>query len=126
MARPMLPPEKFVKRIQKEIIEMKEKEPDFKLVSFDGNVAVWEGSIRGPAGTIYEGKSYNVRISASRNFPFVPPDVTWLTPISHPNIFGNRVCLSTIMYSWLPSLSIATVIEALRVLLAKGYRRRKV
>jgi ubiquitin-protein ligase len=44
------------------------------------------------------------------NYPSEPPDVTWLTPIFHPNIRGQAVCHSQ---QWSPAWSLADFVVEL-------------
>jgi hypothetical protein len=53
--------------------------------------------------------------------PYKPPNVTWLTDISHPNIIPKKkgkVCVSILGKKWLPNTKLAAVINALYFLLS--------
>lgn len=49
------------------------------------------GSFKGPAGTPYEGGTYEVSINIPNEFPFKPPVMKFITKIWHPNISSQTV-----------------------------------
>ncbi|KAL5221384.1 hypothetical protein ABZP36_026097 [Zizania latifolia] len=56
-------------------------------------------------------------------YPFQPPNVTFVTPVYHPNIdSGGRICLDILNLppkgAWQPSLNIATVLRSIGLLLS--------
>jgi len=85
-----------------------------------GDLFVWRGYLKGSDGAMH---SFEIRIG--RKFPLEPPEVEWLTPISHPNIepprlegFG-RVCLPWITDPrvWSPQTRINAIVDGLVYLL---------
>lgn len=46
----------------------------------------------------------------TENFPLVPPEITWLTPIFHPNIKPPNVCSGDI---WFPAMPLADLVVEL-------------
>ncbi|XP_020264827.1 probable ubiquitin-conjugating enzyme E2 37 isoform X3 [Asparagus officinalis] len=57
-------------------------------------------------------------------YPFQPPNVTFITPIYHPNIDnGGRICLDILNLppkgAWQPSLNISTVLTSIGLLLSE-------
>eukprot|EP01065_Artemidia_motanka_P038072 TRINITY_DN46942_c0_g1_i1.p1 TRINITY_DN46942_c0_g1~~TRINITY_DN46942_c0_g1_i1.p1 ORF type:complete len:355 (+),score=48.85 TRINITY_DN46942_c0_g1_i1:83-1066(+) len=54
----------------------------------------WAACIRGPAGTPYEGGTWNLDIQFPSDYPMVPPKIRFITPIYHPNVNPDgRICL---------------------------------
>jgi ubiquitin-protein ligase len=49
-------------------------------------------------GTVRLRHTHTFKVQLGDDFPFAPPAVYWMTPIFHPNIRTNRVCLGTIWY----------------------------
>ena len=47
---------------------------------------------------------FSAKLRLGAHYPSEPPDVTWLTPIFHPNIRGQAVCHSQ---QWSPAWSLA-------------------
>jgi hypothetical protein len=64
---------------------------------------------------------HKCKINLPEEYPLKPPIVTWLTPISHPNIVPQipaAVCVSILGETWRPDLKLVSVINALHFLLA--------
>ncbi|MEM3563656.1 MAG: ubiquitin-conjugating enzyme E2 [Candidatus Jordarchaeaceae archaeon] len=92
---------------------MEEEEPSFHPV--DGDLRRWAGFIIGTG--IYDGGVFEIEIILPRKFPYEPPKVIWKTNIWHPNIFQKNVCVNILGKDWLPTMSMAGVVETLRNLL---------
>ncbi|MQL80161.1 hypothetical protein Taro_012601 [Colocasia esculenta] len=99
-----------------------------------------EARIQGPEGTVYAEGVFRIRIQVPERcqtfdrhllegnvsvwYPFQPPNVTFITPIYHPNIDnGGRICLDILNLppkgAWQPSLNIATVLTSIGLLLSE-------
>ncbi|KAL6842516.1 hypothetical protein ACP4OV_027360 [Aristida adscensionis] len=83
-----------------------------------------EARIEGPEGTVYAKGVFTLRIQIPERYPFQPPNVTFVTPIYHPNIDnGGRICLDILNLppkgAWQPSLNIATVLTSIGLLLSE-------
>jgi ubiquitin-conjugating enzyme E2 G1 len=49
----------------------------------------------GPAGSMYEGGFFKAMLKFPSDFPSMPPSMTFVTPILHPNIYPDgKVCIS--------------------------------
>lgn len=67
--------------------------PDDVLV--DDNILDWQLYLIGPAETMYEGGVFRVSMKFPMNYPNEPPEMRFLTPIWHPNVYADgRVCIS--------------------------------
>lgn len=80
--------------------------------------------IIGGANTPYEKGVFTLEVSVPERYPFEPPQVRFLTPIYHPNIdSAGRICLDILKLppkgAWRPSLSIATVLASIQLLMAE-------
>ncbi|KAG8762314.1 hypothetical protein FRC11_009903 [Ceratobasidium sp. 423] len=61
----------------------------------DSNIMEWEIMIIGPPDTLYEGGFFKARLTFPDNFPLLPPEMRFITPMWHPNIYPDgRVCIS--------------------------------
>jgi len=105
-----------IKRILREVKEM-EAEPSnqYTAAPLEENLFEWHFTIRGPAGTEFEGGLYHGRIILPPEYPFKPPNIVLL---NHSGRFevGTKICLSISSYHpehWQPSWSIRTVLVAL-------------
>lgn len=58
--------------------------------------------LEGESAVTHELHQFELRLGA--HYPSEPPDVTWMTPIFHPNIRGQAVCHSQ---QWSPAWSLA-------------------
>lgn len=88
----------------------------------DGNMNIfrWTGMLRGPAGTPYEGGIFKLDIHIPADYPIKPPKVLFNSPIYHPNIHGNGICIDILKPStgaWLPILGLPQVMLSLSSLL---------
>jgi ubiquitin-protein ligase len=60
-------------------------------------------------------------MSIPKNYPVSPPEITLSTPIPHPNVFGNKLCLdmlettkNQIWEGWVPAYTIEAVLIQLQ------------
>jgi len=110
------------KRLQKELMDLMMNSGGDKLTSAfpDGdNMFQWKGTIKGTAGTLYEGLVYNLSIDFPENYPYTAPTVKFTTPCFHPNVdqHGN-ICLDILKDKWSPAYNARTVLLSLQSLLA--------
>ncbi|KAJ3342329.1 Ubiquitin-conjugating enzyme E2 15 [Entophlyctis luteolus] len=64
-------------------------------LSNDSNVYEWELMIMGPEGTLYEGGFFKAKLVFPTDYPQMPPKMTFLSDIWHPNVYPNgEVCIS--------------------------------
>lgn len=92
----------------------------------------WQGMLRCEKGPVKELADKNIwpftdyikwhtfRMEVPPVYPYKFPTVTWLTPISHPNIIPNipgKVCVSILGEKWNPSITLPAVVNALYFLL---------
>ncbi|KAI9579614.1 ubiquitin-conjugating enzyme E2-22 kDa-like [Glossina fuscipes] len=77
------------------------------------------GEITGPSGTPYEGGKFLLAIKIPERYPFVPPNVRFITKIWHPNISSatGAICLDILKDNWAAAMSLRTVLLSLQVLL---------
>lgn len=83
-----------------------------------------EARIEGSEGTVYSKGVFTIKIQIPERYPFQPPNVTFVTPIYHPNIDdGGRICLDILNLppkgAWQPSLNISTVLTSIGLLLSE-------
>lgn len=83
-----------------------------------------KASILGPDDTPYENGVFCIDIQIPERYPFVPPNVRFVTPIYHPNIDDSgRICLDTLKLppqgSWKPSLNLSSILMAIQLLMGE-------
>lgn len=54
---------------------------------------IWHANIKGPQGTVYEGGIFHFQLIIPESYPHQPPTIQLMTPLPHPNVFGQRICL---------------------------------
>ena len=86
----------------------------------DGDLTKWSATIEGPAETPYAGLTLRLAFEFPANYPYAPPQVTFRTPIYHPNVdFSGRICLDILKDKWTAAYNIQTVLLSLQSLLGE-------
>eukprot|EP00316_Scyphosphaera_apsteinii_P022080 CAMPEP_0119309834 /NCGR_PEP_ID=MMETSP1333-20130426/17068_1 /TAXON_ID=418940 /ORGANISM="Scyphosphaera apsteinii, Strain RCC1455" /LENGTH=155 /DNA_ID=CAMNT_0007313887 /DNA_START=9 /DNA_END=476 /DNA_ORIENTATION=+ len=97
-------------------------DPEIELTLADeSDVFVWNARLRGPAGTPYEGGEFELHIRCPPTYPLVPPKVSFVTPIFHPNVLfkSGEICLDILKAdSWTPAWTLQSVCRAVAALLS--------
>jgi len=105
-----------IKRILREVKEMDaEPSSQYTATPLEDNLFEWHFTIKGPAGTEFDGGLYHGRIILPPEYPFKPPNIVLLNPSGRFEV-GTKICLSISSYHpehWQPSWSIRTVLVAL-------------
>ena len=104
-----------VKRIMSEAKELQEcPAADFVAAPLDDNLFEWHFTLRGVAGTAFEGGRYHGRIMLPPEYPFKPPSIFLLTPNGRFET-GRKICLSVSAHhpeSWQPAWGVRTILTA--------------
>lgn len=110
-----------VKRLQKDYqdIIVNGKDHGILVRLIRGDLLSWEAVITGPEDTPWEGGLFRLTLHFSESYPLHPPEVRFVTPVFHPNVYvDGRVCLSILQTFWSPSLSVQSVLLSLQSLLS--------
>lgn len=119
------------KRLLKEYIESRKVlEKDIRLISVfvyyfiiicfrRDNLWDWTGFVRGPIGTPYENRVFQIKISVPQDYPLQAPSVHFITSIFHPNIHWvtGELCVDILKEEWSPAWSLNSVCRAVLALL---------
>eukprot|EP00054_Salpingoeca_dolichothecata_P031738 m.264479 g.264479 ORF g.264479 m.264479 type:complete len:159 (+) comp27853_c0_seq1:59-535(+) len=84
------------------------------------NLLLWECSIPGKKGTIWEGGLYKLKMIFTDDYPIMPPKCKFDPPIFHPNIYpSGTVCLSLLdaEKDWRPALTVKQILLGIQDLL---------
>ena len=96
---------KGMKRLAKERLDM-DKDPieDVAIEPNEENPCLWTVKIKGPAGTPYEGGTFNLRMDMTKEYPFKAPDLKMETTIYHPSIRTEtgEICQEALQNNWKP------------------------
>ncbi|KAJ3090608.1 Ubiquitin-conjugating enzyme E2 J1 [Quaeritorhiza haematococci] len=105
-----------VKRLMKELAELNnDPSPEFVAAPVDDNVFEWHFTIRGPSEGGFAGGRYHGRIIFPPDYPFKPPNISFLTPNGRFEV-GKKICLSITGHHpeyWRPAWGVRSALVAL-------------
>ncbi|PPQ68969.1 hypothetical protein CVT24_000358 [Panaeolus cyanescens] len=106
-----------VKRIMQEARELA-NDPctDYAAAPLEDDIFEWHCTLRGSAGTEFEGGLYHFRIVLPAEYPFRPPSIMMLTPNGRFEL-NTKICISFTNYheeSWQPAWGVRTAILGLQ------------
>ena len=64
----------------------------------DENIFHWEVMLVGPPDTLFEGGFFRAKLEFPNNFPSMPPKMTFLSEMWHPNVYPNGVVCISILH----------------------------
>ncbi len=108
------------KRLTKEFRKLlRDPHPQYSVALVtEGDLRHWQAEIKGPENTDYSGGMYYLDITFPEEYPMVPPQVLFLTPILHPNIdSAGRINLDILRGKWSPALQMSYVLLSVCMLL---------
>lgn len=112
-----------IRRILKDIKEIQENKiptVGVSAIPSNDNLYSWNCNIKGPKGTIYQGKIFKLILELPKNYPQSPPTVTIPKPFPHPNIIGSHICVDMLEEEkWSPAYSVLSVLIQLQSFLFK-------
>ncbi|TFK42907.1 UBC-like protein [Crucibulum laeve] len=106
-----------VKRIMQEARELaNDPSTDYSAAPLEDDIFEWHCTLRGPAGTEFEGGLYHFRILLPAEYPFRPPSLMMLTPNGRFEL-NTKICISFTSYHeelWQPAWGVRTAIIGLQ------------
>ena len=115
----------YLNRLKAEITELSENPVDNCSAGPMGDkLDEWEAVIAGPKDTPYENGVFKLSMVFTKDYPFKPPKVKFITPIYHCNIDRNgNICLSILKDNggtdgWTPALTIGKILLSICSLLS--------
>ncbi|KAI0340613.1 UBC-like protein [Trametopsis cervina] len=106
-----------VKRIMQEARELANDScTDYSAAPLEDDIFEWHCTLRGPAGTEFEGGLYHFRILLPTEYPFRPPSIMMLTPSGRFEL-NTKICISFTSYHeelWQPAWGVRTAIIGLQ------------
>lgn len=106
-----------VKRIMQEAKELaNDPSTDYSAAPLEDDIFEWHCTLRGPAGTDFEGGLYHFRILLPAEYPFRPPSIMMLTPNGRFEL-NTKICISFTNYHeelWQPAWGVRTAIIGLQ------------
>ncbi|KAK4105773.1 putative ubiquitin protein [Parathielavia hyrcaniae] len=87
----------------------------------DDELLTWESVINGRGvGYGYDNGRWLLRISIPPAYPLQPPQISFATPVVHPNVSleTGEICLDLLKDKWTPAYSVLNCVRAIRLLLS--------
>jgi len=95
------------RRIQNEYNELMRNSSNYWSLRPKDDMLHWEGNIHNLDCPKHSGKEYTLEIVFSENYPFVPPRITFITPIKCENVYGNgELYMDILDREWTPAITI--------------------
>ena len=99
-------------RIKKELEDIKKNAPsNCSAGPVEDDLFEWQATIMGPEDSPYEGGLFYLRIHFTKDYPFKPPKIHFITKIYHCNVNSSGgICLDILKKEWSPALTISKVL----------------
>src|SRR4051812_6435952 len=95
---------KSAKRLQKEFLKLHETPLPFATVSLVGDdICQWLIKLRGPAGSPFEGGTFQISMRFPDSYPIKPPQASFVTPVYHPSASmksNGQICADVFENDW--------------------------
>ncbi|MPC67139.1 Ubiquitin-conjugating enzyme E2 8 [Portunus trituberculatus] len=112
-------------RLRNELRSLRSDPPEgIQACPLDELSVHWQASIRGPAGSPYEGGTFFLYIQIPHSYPLCPPIVCFITKIFHPNVSRHGdIGIDSIQHNWSLALTISKVLISIQSLLTDPYTK---
>jgi len=110
----------LINRVQQELKDLQENPvQNCSAGPIKDKLTHWHANIFGPEDTPYAGGIFKLDIEFTRDYPFKPPKIYFVTPIYHCNVNKQGgICLDILKDQWSPALTISKVLLSLCSLLS--------
>ena len=110
----------MIRRLTSELNQLKTDPPThISAGPVNDDILHWKACITGPPDSPYSGGLFYLDIKFTKDYPFKPPKLKFITKIYHPNINANgSICLNILKQSeWSPALTISKILLSVLSLL---------
>ncbi|KAF8874415.1 ubiquitin-conjugating enzyme/RWD-like protein [Infundibulicybe gibba] len=117
---PKLSSDTTIRRIHREIAGLKKEDlGPMSLAPSDDSLFLWEATLPGPEGSLYEGGMFEVEMRLASDYPFTAPKANFKTRIYHMNQISEQgnICIDILKHQWSPALSLFKLLLSLSSLL---------
>lgn len=110
----------LVNRVTQELKDLRENPvQNCSAGPVDDDITHWQATIFGPDDTPYAGGIFKLNIEFTKEYPFKPPKINFITPIYHCNVNKKGgICLDILKDQWSPALTISKVLLSICSLLS--------
>ncbi|MDP2434160.1 MAG: ubiquitin-conjugating enzyme E2 [archaeon] len=110
------------KRLLKDLRDIEREKPEgisaTPCETDDQGLFHWHAIIFGPDDTQWEGGIFQLDMRFDHEYPTKPPTIKFVTPIFHPNVYGDgSICLDILQNQWSPIYTITAILQSIRSLL---------
>lgn len=103
-----------IKELNKErLLIQRNQIPGVTIKWPDNDLTVWMVDIEGPAGSYYEDDIITVQIMFGSDWPEKAPRVRVLTPVYHPNIDGQAICVDILRGEYHKGVHVSDIIKGI-------------
>ena len=117
-----------LQRDYKELMESNDPPVGVSARPLATDMYIWHGNLRGPNGTGWRNGVFHFEMKVPLDYPNSPPKIKFFTTISHPNVFGQELCLDMfdinkrhVYEGWVPAYTIEAILLQLQTFLFKGH-----
>ena len=112
-------PHRRLARIRAEMVRCgTHPHPNFTVFPLADDISIWRVLLQGPHGTPYQGGVFELLVPFPDEYPMIPPEVRFVTPIVHCNINSSgKVCHAVFDRSYSPETRMQTIFQCVYGLL---------
>lgn len=109
------------KRLNRELMQlMMSQDKSVSAFPEGDNIFKWIATITGPSTTVYSGLKFKLSLEFSPRYPYVAPNVHFVTRCFHPNVDADgNICLDILKDKWTALLDVRTLLLSIQSLLGE-------
>ena len=104
----------YIRALNKErMLIQRNQIPGVTITWPENDLTVWMVDIDGPAGSYYEDDVITVKFTFGSDWPEKAPRVMVLTPVYHPNIDGQAICVDVLRREYHKNVHVSDIIKGI-------------